>query len=94
MSAAATYKILDWIEGVDSEVFLYISGDNMPERAAVKFRNMLNIYNTDQSASPADAFIASERISPFNPSFRDSHEQDEPLHSRLFITDAQPHPNR
>jgi len=76
MSTPATYKIHDWIEDVDSDLFLYVAGDNTPQKAAVKFRNMLNMYHATYDQSPADAFIAAERTSPFKFSFRHNHEQD------------------
>ena len=65
MLTPATYKILDH--------FFYVPGDNTPHPAALKLKDMLNIYNAIPDDSYADSFLIAERRKAC---FRNSHEQD------------------
>ena len=65
MSTPATYKIIAY--------HFYVSGDNDPEKAAVRFKNMLNNYNATSKHSHTESFLLAER----KVYSRDSHKQDD-----------------
>ena len=77
MSTPATYKIKDF--------FFYVPGDNFPQRAAIRFKNMLNNYNATSEDSHADSFLLGERKA----CFRNSHEQDDDTAYRYALEQTQ-----